>query len=739
MKRNTKSALLFSVVSIIICCTMLLGTTMAWFTDSVTSARNQIIAGNLDVELYRDTIADDNKIGGSTKLFDEVKLWEPGAVLVENLVVSNEGNLALKYQLTLDVLNETDFNGKKLSDVIKVALVEGGFTGDRAAAQALTNYVDFADFVKEGKLDITKNVKNETVGIVLYWAPSDNDNDYNMNNENQEKELKLELGVVLVATQLEAESDSFDNTYDEDAEYFDASYTVTTSEEFENALNEAAAFDGPVLITLAANVEWETGAGRGSTPLIPEGATVDEVVIDGQGTYKLTATGAGVGPIRSANGGTLKFRDIEIVDASESYAEGSWEFGYLEFAGNLVFDNVTFKKAIAIDGESAVFNNCYFNSNADSEYAVWVSNGKATFTNCIFEGTRGLKTHETYGSEVDTIVVDNCSFGPLSKKPGMAIGTVNADTTIVIKNSAFANVQAGDQGLFIYETDTDVTTFNFTCENNVLSTFVEVTSADELATKLSSAGSAGAGNTVIRIDSDLDLTSTDWTPIKVDGYHGADIVTIDGQGHTITGLSAPLFAGGFAGGSGIVIKNLTIADSNIVSTNTIGSGAFIESADSMTKIALINCHLKNSKVTGGSGSRTGGLLGWTAGYSKVNDGPVKTYVTIEDCSVVGCTITCDGSVGGIYGHAGNNDWTYSTVKNCVVKNNTLNSTDDGGWRVGVVVGTANVGEVTIENITEFGNTLTQTGKTAPAGQSNLYGRFVPGTTGKLTIDGVAIN
>ena len=62
----------------------------------------------------------------------------------------------------------------------------------------------------------------------------------------------------------------------------------------------------------------------------------------------------------------------------------------------------------------------------------------------------------------------------------------------------------------------------------------------------------------------------------------------------------------------------------------------------------------------------------------------------------------------------------------------------GVERVGVVVGTANVGEMTISNITESGNILTQTGKTAPAGQSNLYGRFVPGTTGKLTIDGVEI-
>jgi len=34
--------------------------------------------------------------------------------------------------------------------------------------------------------------------------------------------------------------------------------------------------------------------------------------------------------------------------------------------------------------------------------------------------------------------------------------------------------------------------------------------------------------------------------------------------------------------------------------------------------------------------------------------------------------------------------------------------------------------------------LTQNDKTAPEGQSNLYGRFVPGKTGKLVIDGKEI-
>ena len=52
--------------------------------------------------------------------------------------------------------------------------------------------------------------------------------------------------------------------------------------------------------------------------------------------------------------------------------------------------------------------------------------------------------------------------------------------------------------------------------------------------------------------------------------------------------------------------------------------------------------------------------------------------------------------------------------------------------------TANVGEVTIKNITTDNNTVTQTGKTAPEGQSNLYGRFVPGQTGKLTLGDVQI-
>ena len=51
-KYSTKKALVASVLSLVLCFSMLIGTTFAWFTDSVTSAGNIIKTGNLDVEMY---------------------------------------------------------------------------------------------------------------------------------------------------------------------------------------------------------------------------------------------------------------------------------------------------------------------------------------------------------------------------------------------------------------------------------------------------------------------------------------------------------------------------------------------------------------------------------------------------------------------------------------------------------------------------------------------------------------
>ena len=51
--KNQKRALSFSMLSIVLCVAMLIGTTFAWFTDNASTGVNLIQAGTLDVELQK--------------------------------------------------------------------------------------------------------------------------------------------------------------------------------------------------------------------------------------------------------------------------------------------------------------------------------------------------------------------------------------------------------------------------------------------------------------------------------------------------------------------------------------------------------------------------------------------------------------------------------------------------------------------------------------------------------------
>lgn len=375
-------------------------------------------------------------------------------------------------------------------------------------------------------------------------------------------------------------------------------------------------------------------------------------------------------------------------------------------------------------GGTLTINGGKFVSDSCAECIYAGVGAKIIINGGTFESTKpdmkgnGWLINVNNGGSVDSIVISGGSFKGYNPRTGddsLGKTFLKSDYTVKYANGYYEVIE-GTEATASVDTVEDLTT--------VLTTFT----------------SAGSGNTDVTINSDISLETGDsWTPISVDGYNGAGIITIDGNGYTISGLDAPLFAGGFAGKSGIVIRDLTLSGVIINEpTNTQGLGAFIGSVDSMQNITLTNCHLINSEITSTGEARVGGLIGWTSGYDNPTDGPVDTHVTVENCSVENVNITAKGSVGAIIGHAGNNPATYQTIKECTIKNCKLTSTDGGNWRVGVVVGTANVGQLTISSITESGNTITQTEKTAPAGQSDLYGRFVPGTTGKLTIDGEEI-
>ena len=554
-KKTTRRALLSSAIALLLCVSMLVGSTFAWFTDEVTSANNIIKSGTLDVEVYNGLDNTGTELEKVEKLFSKVDLWEPGVVSYENLTVANLGTLALKYTMNVNFTNENTVNGYGLSQILKVAVVEGGVQDGLTREQLIASvpaadWKAMTDFVLDGKLypvgNAEGNADQATVGLVIYWEPTAEDNNWNVNNSKETSDkadhLHIDLGINLFATQQMAESDSFGPDYDEDA--VATSVVVTSEEELVEALAEAK--NGAV-IGIKGKVTWTTGAGIGSTPFETEAKNITLLGMDESSTF--TAIGNGVGEIGIDNG-TVTFKNLKIVDESVSYAESSWEYGYLEFRGNTVFENCNVVNAIMMEGDSAKFVNCTFNSHDDNQYAVWVSNGSATFTGCTFTGARGLKTHEAYGSEVVSVVVDDCYFGPLSKKPGVAIGTMNAETAITIKNSTFAGTQAGDQGNYIYETDTDVTTFSFTEKDNlVLDT---VSTADALIEALENGKD-------VTLTADVEINPAN----QSNGYGKTGInvkncQTIDGNGNTLDVKGAGGTWDSGISTTGGVIKNITV-------------------------------------------------------------------------------------------------------------------------------------------------------------------------------------
>ena len=109
----TKKALISSIIALILCFTMLMGATFAWFTDTVSSTGNRILAGNLEIDLVMYKEAEGKYVsiaGGTGDIFSEAAgngvRWEPGKTEIVYLGVRNTGNLALGYSLLLNTKDE---------------------------------------------------------------------------------------------------------------------------------------------------------------------------------------------------------------------------------------------------------------------------------------------------------------------------------------------------------------------------------------------------------------------------------------------------------------------------------------------------------------------------------------------------------------------------------------------------------------------------------------------------------
>lgn len=542
-KTQTRRALLMSALSLLLCVSMLVGSTFAWFTDSVVSANNVIKSGNLDIEVQYTLDGTTWKdLQGAQDLFQK-DLWEPGHTEVVALKIENKGSLALKYIATMNIVDEIvgktkDGKDIVLSDILTVSTltfedagvdpVFGINIAEKSIEEAFKseNGIGYGAAVTFKSGNVLEETEDLLPGGAQYVVVKVDMAETVGNEANHDGVNKpsITFGINVLATQKTYEKDSFGPDYDENATY--GPYVeLEEGGDLLAALKNTEA-DKPLSIKLMGNVEWPTEGHHGVNDVTP----ASSVVIDGNG-YTITAVGSGVTPLGDDKA-PMTLKNVKIVDNSVSYNEAAWELSYLEVGGKaLNCVNVEFADPIQVESDNATFTGCSFvghndkNSTSTTQYGVWVYNGNSTYTNCTFTGTRSMKICDQYDGEVGTVVIDGCTFNKISEKPGVCIDDEDAqDMDITIKNSTFIGCKAGDQGLYVYETDNTVPTV----ENNTV--VASVSAAETLAAAI-----ANGGNIVLEEDVTISLTENAagfGYPIAFVANSGKPVV-LDLNGHTI--------------------------------------------------------------------------------------------------------------------------------------------------------------------------------------------------------------
>ena len=453
-KRATKRALLTSIMALVMCVVMLVGTTFAWFTDTASTGVNKIQAGNLDIELQmKDN--DGNWVNAEGKTLPflvEGKipaegtqiLWEPGCTYyVPEVRVLNKGNLAVKFEYIPEALGVTG----KLAEVLELVLPE-------------TDMDIEPEILKPGEASPAWSFG--------YHMDEDAGNEY-------QNATATGMCVTVLATQASYEKDSFDNQYDKDAEY---PISVTTGDELQAIVSNATA---PVNIMLTNSIttnNFVIPADKDVT-LDLNGRTVTNAgshTILNQGHLTLTDSSADKsGQIISLKGNTAALRNgdnavcvVEGGTISRDGANGNtWHvvenFGKMTFNGG---------KVVLKNGNGFAITNGwnYFDPGASTTHAVMEINALELDTD-----SSGIKNCRYGDLTVNDVTVTSTGYWALSNDYlGTAVingGTLTSNSFKAVSNGAAMTVNGGTfdgtEGLFVqsYATSTVLNGGTFTNMN----------------------------------------------------------------------------------------------------------------------------------------------------------------------------------------------------------------------------------------------------------------------------------
>ena len=456
--KTTKRALFSSVIALLLCFTMLLGTTFAWFTDSSLSGSNVIAAGNLDIVVEYTLDGENwNPLDGADDLF-QMSLWEPGHTEVVALRITNAGSLALKYKAGMNIIDEkigktSDGKNIILSEILTVStLVQQknqigdialmlAFNGENSVAYEQTTKLKSENILRSDVELLPDDVHYLIVKIDMADTVGDEA------NHNGTDIPSINFGINVLATQFAYENDSFGNQYDKDATYpvdmwdgtvdtswyndTDTTFTLSTAEQLAGLallVDNGNNFAGKT-IKLGADMDLY---------FIPEGA-VEPKSFEPIGSFS----------DNEAFGGTFDGLGHTISDLYQSgwaLENGYWDgpeygMGFFSLVENAVIKNINFDGA-SLPSEANIMGvvaggaaNCVLENITITDSYLgnhsWYSGGVVGWA----EGDVKL-----INCDIDATSVVSSQWGDFNNANGGLIGGIDPASTIYLKDCDVACV-----------------------------------------------------------------------------------------------------------------------------------------------------------------------------------------------------------------------------------------------------------------------------------------------------------
>lgn len=194
--KAVKRSIILCALSLVLFVALLVGSTFAWFSDSITNSGNTITAGNLTAQWSYRTLNDDTAayepVSEELALFSSDTVWQPGEPHGYDFKVENTGSVDFEWELTIDLADTAGESQNNLTDVL-VVYVDGEITTPEFDADGVAVLIDGTLAATDG--ETTAGADETSCEFSLAFAiPEDAGNDY--------QNLSVSFSLVLTANQV---------------------------------------------------------------------------------------------------------------------------------------------------------------------------------------------------------------------------------------------------------------------------------------------------------------------------------------------------------------------------------------------------------------------------------------------------------------------------------------------------------------------------------------------------------